>query len=87
MWQAVLARSHGIGGGACVAQVLTLWRAPDLLPRVSCRHADVSQFLIGTTGMMALNMLRLVSCPSCAFADEDMNCTFEPHSQDEAFAL
>ena len=34
--------------GICDLQVVTLWRAPELLPRIMCRHPDVSHFVIGT---------------------------------------
>ena len=37
----------------CHTQILTLWRAPDLLPRIFCRHTDVSRFLIGTASTLA----------------------------------
>ncbi len=36
----------------CYAQVLTLWREPNLLPRVICRHTDVSRFLIGAAATL-----------------------------------
>ena len=57
-----------VGRNACLyniaafAQVLTLWRAPDLLPRVMCRHADVSHFLIGVAPPRSRSRACMCNC-------------------------